>query len=311
MSLSIKFAHISDIHVAKDGDYGFMLTEDAQRFLAEIIQRLNALPDLDFVFINGDCLNSGHQVELERFQAIIAQLKKPLFIVPGNHDGDAADDPQIFTQRYFASLFNPQFAKRPATGQAGYFSATLKEGAQFIGLDTSIPGQIGGRVDEAQLRWLKDELAQRSDKLVILGVHHPLHPLCPQDTGGVWLDWFVCANGEKVQSLLDAHPAVQLVLCGHHHVSKVFRAGGQLHVVSPPLATYPSAYRLIELAQQEDGWRIAWQTYYAPEDVQTKAAHRLKNSDFALMYDPNDGQSLVDFARGGAMEHAFSGKLGE
>ncbi len=309
MPLSIKFVHISDIHVAKDGDYGFMLTETSQRFLAEIIPRLNALPDLDFVFINGDCLNSGHQLELERFQAIIAELKKPLFIVPGNHDGDEANDPQIFTQRYFASFFNSQFASRPARGQAGYFSAMLNEGVQLIGLDTSIPGQIGGRVDAAQLRWLKDELLRHSNKLVIVGAHHPLHPLCPQDASGVWQDWFVCANGQEVQSLLDAHPAVQLVLCGHHHVNKVFRTEGQLHIVSPSLATYPIAYRLIELAQQEDGWRIAWQTYYAPEDVQAKAAHRLKNSDFALMYDPNDGQPFVDFAKGGELEDAFSGKL--
>ena len=309
MSLSIKFAHISDIHIAKDGDYGFMLTEEAQRFLVEIIQRLNALPDLEFVFINGDCLNGGHQVELERFQTIIAQLKKPFFIVPGNHDGNVGDNPQIFTQRYFSSFFNSQFADRPASGQAGYFSVGLKEGVQFIGLDTAVPGQIGGKVDEAQLHWLENELLQHGGKLVIVGVHHPLHPLCPQDTGGVWQDWFVCANGPKVQALLDAHPAVQLVLCGHHHVNKVFRAGGQLHIVSPSLATYPIAYRLIDLTQQEDGWHIAWQTYYAPDEVQAKAARRLKNSDFALMYNPNDGQPFVDFAKGGKLEDSFSGKL--
>jgi len=309
MSLSIKFAHISDIHVAKDGDYGFMLTEEAQRFLAETIQQLNAAPDLDFVFINGDSLNSGHQVELERFQAIIAQLKKPFFIVPGNHDGDAREDPQIFTQRYFSSIFNPQFAERPATGQAGYFSVTLKEGAQFIGLDTTVPGQVGGKVDDAQLRWLENELSQRDDKLVIVGAHHPLHPLCPQDTGGVWQDWFVCANGPEVQAALDAHPAVQLLLCGHHHVNKVFRTERQLHIASPSLATYPLAYRLIELTQQENNWHIAWKTCYAPQDVQTEAARRLRNSDFSLMYAPDDGQLFVDFARGGELEDSFSGNL--
>ena len=180
---------------------------------------------------------------------------------------------------------------------------------QFIGLDTSVPGQIGGLVDEAQLRWLENELPQHSDKLVIVGAHHPLHPLCPPDKSGVWNDWFVCANGQQVQRLLDAHPAVQLLLCGHHHVNKVFRTDGQLHIVSPSLATYPIAYRCIELAQREDGWHIAWQTHYASEDIQEEAAYQLKISDFALMYDPDDGQPFVDFARGGKLEDFFSGKL--
>jgi 1-acyl-sn-glycerol-3-phosphate acyltransferase len=45
------------------------------------------------------------------------------------------------------------------------------------------------------------------------------------------------------------------------------------------------------------------------EDIQEEAAYQLAISDFALMYDPDDGQSFVDFARGGPLEDFFSGKL--
>ena len=309
MTVSVHFAHISDIHLSKDGNERFMMSDEAAAELRPILARLNAMPDLDFIFIGGDCLHHGHEEELARFRALLEGVEKPLLVIPGNHDGNLSDDPQVFTQRRFAAVFNPQFADRPATGQAGYFSVAVGEGAQFIGLDTSLPGQVGGAVDAAQLDWLREELSRHSDRLVIIGCHHPLHPLCPQDRQGKWRDWFVCANGEAVQSVLDAHPSARLVLCGHHHANHVFRRGNQLHMAAPPLATYPCAYRLVRLTGGGDDLRIGWQTFTLPESVRAEAALRLQNSSFALEFDPQNGKAFVEFAAGRPFDRAFEGAL--
>ncbi len=307
MTVSVHFAHISDIHLSKDGNERFMMSEEAAEGLRHILARLNAMPDLDFIFIGGDCLHHGHEEELARFRELVAGVEKPLLVIPGNHDGNLPEEPQVFTQRRFAAVFNPQFAARPATGQAGYFSVAVGEGVQFIGLDTTLPGQVGGAVDAAQLDWLRGELARHDDRLVIVGCHHPLHPLCPQDRQGKWRDWFVCANGESVQATLDAQPAVRLVLCGHHHVNRVFRRGRQIHMAAPALVSYPCAYRLIRLWGEGDDLRIRWETLTLPEAVQAEAALRLQNSNFALEFDPQNGKAFVEFAAGRPFDRAFEG----
>lgn len=300
---TLHFAHISDIHFSRAGNNGFMLAEESPRLLRTAFQQLNERPDLDFVFISGDCLNSAHRSELDHFQGALAALKKPYFIVPGNHDGDLSADPDIFDQRFFAAQFNPHFGQRPRTGQAGYFSVPLAEGVQFIGLDTTIPGQTGGVVDAAQLAWLEAALREQSARLVIVGCHHPLHPLTRRDETGLWREMFVCANGQAVQGVLEGSPAVRLVLYGHHHMTRITRRGGQLHVASPALVSYPCTYRLFWVTQNANGWLIRWQMQPAPPEVTAEAARLLYESDFSREYDP-DPQAFVDLAGGDTFEWA-------
>lgn len=306
---SLNLVHLSDIHFNLRGDESFMLVEATNRFLHACIETFNRDDTLDAVFISGDCLNNGHQQELAAFEETLARLEKPVFIVPGNHDGNLSDDPAVFTQRHFAGRFNPQFAARPEQGQAGYFSQKLNDDVRLIALDTSIPGQTGGRVDEAQLAWLKDELTQHPEQLVIIGLHHPLHPLFPQDEAGQWKDWFVCDNGTEVQTCLDQHPAAQLVLCGHHHTSKAFRAGKQLHLAAPPFVSYPCGYRHIQLEKRAAGWQIAWQTHTVPPELQAEAHRRLIESDFARVYCPDTPAAFAEMAAGDSTTRQHAGPL--
>ncbi len=309
MMKSLKFVHISDIHISKNNEASFLVTEDITRFFKETIELLNILPALDFVFISGDCLNSGREIELFQFQQILAQLEKPVFIVPGNHDGNVSDAPNVFTQRRFASIFNPQYAERPQNGQAGYFSISVKDDFQLIGLDTSIPGQVEGQIDDEQLAWLETELKRHADKFIIVGFHHPLHPLCEKSKTGLWKDMFVCQNGKKVQKLLDTYKSVKIVLCGHHHISKAFSMGSQLHLASPPLASFPCGYRIIHLTEHGDDWRINWKTNYAPAFIRSKAATQLITSQFALEYDAENPHNFIKLARGSQFDQTHENQL--
>jgi 3',5'-cyclic AMP phosphodiesterase CpdA len=309
MTQSLKFAQISDIHLSMHGNRSFNLSEESAGLLADAVRYLNSLPDLDFVFVSGDVTDNAHQSELNHFQSLLAALEKPAWVIPGNHDGNPSTPPEYMNHRQFAAVFNPQYQARPAEGQAGYFSVTVKDGFQLIALDTNVLGAVGGTVDAPQLAWLQEEIRQHRDKFIIIGCHHPLHPLTERDQHGNWRDMFMMPVGPDVQAILDAEPAVKLVLYGHHHMSKLFRAGQQLHVASPALVSYPCAYRIFQLQQDGTDWQISWEMQGAPPEVEALAAQRLHDSDFVLDYDPDNMQAFVDIARGQPFEWKFAGKL--
>jgi 3',5'-cyclic-AMP phosphodiesterase len=275
---TLNFAQISDIHISTLGDHHEVLSGQSAGFLADIVSRLNQRENLDFVLITGDLLDTAHPSELEQFEQAIQALKAPYYVIPGNHDRRGLEQPTGLTRHQFAQRFNPQVAARPSEEvyQAAYWSISLTPEIQLIGLDSIRDADWGGIVDEAQLAWLEEQLLGHADKLIIVTVHHPLHLLAPIDEIPEWR-FFVCDNGAQVLSLLDRHPQVKIVLTGHHHMSKVDKLNGRLHISTPAIAGYPCAYRTFQLAQQGEGWRLSWQTHPAtdPETI-AKARHLMQ-----------------------------------
>lgn len=263
MIATLYFAQISDIHISSLGDYEEILSGRAAGFLATVLAELNRQADLDFVLLTGDLFNTPEPPNVALFQQVIQTLRKPYYIIPGNHDRRNANQTEGLTRHDFARLFNPQVNARPAdpAAQNGYWSVTVKPGVQLIGLDSIRDADWGGIIDPAQMAWLEQELLAHADKLVVLASHHPFHPLAPVDFDPRWSN-FVCDNGPEVLALLDRHPPVKLMLTGHHHQTKADRLGQRLHLACPALAVYPCAYRTLRLGQSADGkWHIAWQTH--------------------------------------------------
>jgi 3',5'-cyclic AMP phosphodiesterase CpdA len=253
---SLHFAQISDMHISRLGDHHELLGGHAADFLAAAVAALNRLPDLDFVLLAGDLLDTGHPAELDRFRQAIAPLRCPYYIIPGNHDQGEPG----FTRREFAVAFNPQVAARPTNpaAQAGYWSLAVKPGVQLIGLDSVRDDEAGGLIDPPQIAWLRDELEAHRDNFIIVAVHHPLHPLAPLDADPHWGRIFLCENGPQILALLDDYPQVKLVLTAHHHLTGATLFGGRrLHLAGPAVAVYPCAYRTVRLSRQ----RVAWQTH--------------------------------------------------
>ena len=274
---SLHFAQISDIHFSSLGSHHELLSDHAPDILAGIIADLNQQADLDFVLITGDLFDVADQYEFDQFQAGIQSLAKPYYIIPGNHDRRTLDRTEGLTRRDFARHFNPQFDQRPTApeAQAGYWSIAVDPQVQIIGLDSIRDADWGGVIDDAQWRWLEQELAAHADKFVIVAVHHPLHKLAPVDDHPNFTN-FVCSNGPQLLALLDGYPQVKLVLTGHHHQTKVDKLGDRLHAAAPSTTIYPLAYRTFRLSRHADGrWQIDWQTPDAagPDRIdQAKAA---------------------------------------
>lgn len=85
----MNFLHVSDLHIGKKL-CGKSLAEDQRHILGEIIS-MAAQPDIDAVLIAGDLYDKsqpgGEAVEMaDGFLTALSRLKKPAFIVSGNHD---------------------------------------------------------------------------------------------------------------------------------------------------------------------------------------------------------------------------------
>ena len=52
-----------------------------------------------------------------------------------------------------------------------------------LGLDTQVPGEVGGRIDAGQVEWIREQMRNRQPEAVVLFTHHP-----PVDLGLPWLD---------------------------------------------------------------------------------------------------------------------------
>ncbi len=299
---NLHFAQISDIHISQLGDYHDMLSGRSAEFLSGVIARLNRIDDLDFVLFSGDLFVTADNWELEQFQAVAGALKKPYHIIPGNHDRRDAHQTEGLTRHQFAQRFNPQVADRPGDPEAqnGYWSIEVADGVQLIGLDSNRDEDWGGIVDALQLVWLKDELAKNVKKLVMVTVHHPLHPMVPIDYDPFWRR-FVCDTGPELLALLDENPQVKMVLTGHHHMTRVDRLGNRLHLACPALPIYPCAYRTLRLRkQQADGpWHLAWQTHSAVDAATVAEAQKAAMDSWnQIGFDSEFIESHLEFARG-------------
>ncbi len=72
-----KFAWLSDIHIGYP-----TAQEDLQRSVDDI----NSAEDISFTIISGDITATGTLLELSLAKTILNKLKKPYYIIPGNHD---------------------------------------------------------------------------------------------------------------------------------------------------------------------------------------------------------------------------------
>ncbi len=72
-----KFAWLTDIHIGYP-----TAKEDLQRSISDI----NSLDNISFTIISGDITATGTLQELTQAKNILDQLKKPYYIIPGNHD---------------------------------------------------------------------------------------------------------------------------------------------------------------------------------------------------------------------------------
>ncbi len=190
--MGMRIAHISDTHVTEGNAY----KSYAYDLIAGEINRHH----FDLVVHTGDVTNEGLREEYERAEWELKKIKKPLVVVPGNHD----------VRNVGYELFEEFIG--PLNGVYEFRNGVL------IWVDSTIPDLSDGRIGRHKFRWLKRKLEEYSEKPIkIVAAHHHLVPL--PNTGR---ERNVLFNAGDVLDLLLRHD-VTLYLCGHKHVPNVYR----------------------------------------------------------------------------------------
>ncbi|MCX7273455.1 MAG: phosphodiesterase [Burkholderiales bacterium] len=212
-------AQLSDPHIREPGRvaYGRVNTAD---YLARAVRTLIALPQQpDAVVITGDLVDFGRRAEYEHLAALLAPIRQPVYLMPGNHDDPAmmracfADDPWLAA---------------PMAG--GFLQYSVRIGAiRLLTLDTTVPGQSHGELCDVRLDWLERELAACAGEPVIVAMHHP-----PFTTLIGHMDAIGLRSGhERLRRLVAAHDNIERIICGHLHRAIDVRFAGTIASTSP------------------------------------------------------------------------------
>ena len=128
------------------------------------------------------------------FRVEFGRLGRPVLCVPGNHD---------IVPAMRAELAAPPFQLGGTRDMQGW---------RVVLLDSSVPGETGGRLDTTRLAWLRQALLHAGGRHVLVCLHH--HPV-PMHSR--WLDTVGLADSAAFTTLLRQFPAVRAVLFGHVH----------------------------------------------------------------------------------------------
>jgi 3',5'-cyclic-AMP phosphodiesterase len=190
--------------------------------LSAAVESVGALrPHPDAVLVTGDLAENAADAEYEQVLELLAPLEAPIFVLPGNHDDRAA--------------LRRHFGVPGADGEPVQYSADLGP-LRLVVIDTTVPGEDPGALDDERLAWLEAELAAAPDAPTVLAMHHP-----PLVTGIPPLDaiGLPAEDRQALELVVGRHPQVRRIVAGHMHRPITSELGGRIVLAVP--STYMQA----------------------------------------------------------------------
>lgn len=235
---NIKFAQISDAHLAVGSEYSIKVLKTA-------VEDINKQSDISFVVFTGDNINNPREENLKEFVDIVGKLNVPYYVVLGNHDVYKSNG--LSKVRYYEILR----AKNLLYPQRKPNYVFKKNGFVFIIVDGAkevIPGAVGYyRADT--LEWLEKELIKYKDNDVIIFQHFPVE--YPEGVDNR-LKTHKTYKVEEYQELLSKHHNVLAVISGHFHVNSENMKDGVYHISTPSLIGLPNSYKIIDIVTTKE-----------------------------------------------------------
>jgi len=200
-----------------------------------LVEELNTLETpVDFVLHTGDVTNHGTPDEYCEVARIFADLTLPIYYLNGNHD-------QV--EYLYAGLVDKECVERVA-----YDYTFDHNGVQFVCVDSATHSEsINGRLTAQQLAWLENQVATNDPRPLIVGIHHP-----PFKTNIDWLDFFIIANWQEIQAVLEkATPRLRGVFSGHIYLPIDYYRRGVLYSVAPEVFSRTPGYSLVTVTTDD------------------------------------------------------------
>lgn len=156
-----RFALLTDIHVVPGNNN--------EKFLEQVVDEINQ-SDLPFVVITGDLTNEGSDEQLYNVKRIFDGLKKPYYIIPGNHEMNWSQSAgKTFNDIWGSDRF-----------------CFKRDSMLFLGFNCGPYMKMGdGNVKREDILWLERTLKEQAgNKPVIVLAHYLLLPIW--ETGMKW-----------------------------------------------------------------------------------------------------------------------------
>lgn len=258
---AVQVVQLTDSHLFTAPDQRLLGLDTLASLHGVIDQVLEDMPQIDLVLATGDITQDGEEPAYQRFIEAMTRLPAPWHWIPGNHD-DAARMAQLGA----GHDFNQPWV------DAGAWRIVL--------LDSSVPGSVGGHLDERQLLRLDEALATAGERYLMVCLHH--HPV---PIGSAWMEPLGLDNSEQLFARLDADPRVRAVLWGHIH-QYLDQQRGHIRLLASPSTCVQFAVGSDDFATdaQPPGYR--WLRLHGDGHVET-AVSRLPAGCFV----PADGAS--------------------
>jgi predicted phosphodiesterase len=259
MKLNFRFGVVSDLHIGLphtiwDHPSRFHLVEVSIPALELVLEHLNQ-QELDFLLLPGDLTQHGEPENHAWLQERLAKLSFPVYVVPGNHDvPNLLPDERSIGLKDFPYYYGQFGYNNP---ELLYYTYELLPGVQLIGLNSNQFDDSGnqlGRLDEQQLAWLEQVLAQSKDKLMLVMVHHNVVEHLPGQASHPLGRRYMLDNAPELLKILSC-AGVNLVFTGHLHVQDVACHKGIYEITTGSLVSYPHPYRILELRTDNQGKR--------------------------------------------------------
>jgi Icc protein len=205
---SLRIVQVSDCHLPFDPRTPYR-GQSADRNLASLLPAIR-LWQPDLILVTGDVSEDGSAAAYGRVSAYLSTAGAPVLALPGNHDDPAAMRP------YFP------------TGAWGGIHAHRARNWQLLLLDSTLPGDVPGRLSQSALEQLDRRLREQGEAHALLALHHQ-----PVPVGSSWIDRYPLQEPEAFFAVVDRHPRVRGVVWGHVHQEYEMRRNGVLLLGAP------------------------------------------------------------------------------
>jgi 3',5'-cyclic-AMP phosphodiesterase len=218
-------AHITDTHITSSGKLalprlapkgGAIDTSSGLARAVAVLEGLRPVPDITIV--TGDLVDAGEPQEYAHFRDLLAPLRMPVFVIPGNHDAREPMRQAFVGDGYF-----------PRQGFLNYVIDGYP--LRIVGLDTLVPGEAGGELCGDRLKWIDDTLSAAPDRPTLILMHHP-----PFRTGIAAMDRMGLDRSADFSEIIGRHPQVERICCGHIHRAIESRFAGTIAGTAPSTA---------------------------------------------------------------------------
>jgi outer membrane protein assembly factor BamB/predicted MPP superfamily phosphohydrolase len=188
---SFNFALFSDLHIQTSNP-------DASIDLINSVENANNIDDIDFIIVSGDITETGDLASLKEAKNILGKLKKPNYIIAGNHETKWSESGYTDFSKVFG---DDKFS-------------FIHQGIKFIGFTTGPVIKMGdGHISPQDISWVKRELSSMPENMPVIIITH--YPLLPGDVD----NWY------EMTDILRKYN-IQLILGGHYHKNVMMNYDG-------------------------------------------------------------------------------------